>query len=412
MRTLDPTQRATRVALELLAAVLWPFQVALAVVLPLLPVTAAIVADLERLRASTCGEEVRPHHLAAGSWRSWVSTRIRGRGVWRHDVPVLLASLVLGLVGLVVAVLGVVGGVVLLAAPGLWEVYGIGVTVGPWTVGGRVEAWLATVLGVVFLVLTWWLLTLVSFARDTALRLLDDEDRQRLEHELGSVRTSRASMLEAFESERRRIERDLHDGAQQDLTALSITLGLLEHHAESLTDGARVAELAARAHEQADRALVRLRETVHGIHPRELTDHGFVTALDELADRSPLTVVRDHTGDDAGLPSPVSGALYFVVAEALTNVVRHAGVDRARLHTAITPHQVRVVVADDGCGGAVLGPEPDPEGGAGAGSGTGLAGLRERVRALGGELVVTSPPGGGTTVMAVAPVHRDWWARS
>lgn len=206
-------------------------------------------------------------------------------------------------------------------------------------------------------------------------------------------------MLEAFDAERRRIERDLHDGAQQDLVALSITLGMLEHTVSSV-DGPgqeRVRDLARRAHEQAERSLVRLRETVHGIHPRELTDLGFLAALRTLADRSPLAVELRGSGDDGQVPAAVAGALYFVVAEAMTNVSVHSGVDRALVEVTVGPQEVRVTIRDEGRGGATL-----------DAAGTGLAGLRERVRTLGGDLEVNSPAGAGTTVTAVAPMVQGW----
>lgn len=370
------------------------------VFVPLLPVTATVVADLERDRARHCGQDVAPYRRTAGSWGAWIGARVRDRGVWRHDVPITLGSVALGFADIVVATLGLTAGFVMVAAPGFWYAWDVGVAVGPWTADQAWEAWLAVPLGLAVLVVTWWSLILISLARDVALRVLGGDEQARLERELGLVRTSRASILEAFEAERRRIERDLHDGAQQDLVALTITLGLLEHTAADLDSpgSSRVRELAARAHAQADRSLVRLRETVHGIHPRELTDHGLAAALTELAARSPLDVEVSTIGDDAGVPSPIAGALYFVVAEALTNVVRHSGADSARVLLEVTSTQVRVEISDTGRGGAVLGDEP--------GRGTGLAGLRERVRGLGGELTVDSPDGRGTTVVAAAPLPR------
>lgn len=385
---------AVRVGCEVVAVVLWPAQFALCLVLPLLPLVAVVVADLERDRARRCGEDVAPYHRAAGSWGAWIRTRIRDRGVWTHDVPVTLGSLLLGAVALFVTMFGVLAGLILLASPVFWHGWGIGVSVGTWTVADAFQAWLAVPFGVVALVLTLWALLLVSMCRDVALRVLGGDERARMERELGVVRTSRASILEAFEAERRRIERDLHDGAQQDLVALTITLGLLEHRLDGLeaTGDAQVRELVTRAHAQADRSLVRLRETVRGIHPRELTDHGLAAALGELGDRSPLDVRVSVTGDDARLPSPVAGALYFVAAEALTNVARHAGVEAAVLRLDISEARARIDIEDRGGGGAVVG------------DGTGLAGLRERLRGLDGELTLRSARGEGTTVTARVPL--------
>lgn len=392
-----PRRPVLRVAMELLAALAWPIVLVGIVLLPLAPLTAVVVAEAERWRARECGDDAVTLH-PAGDAMAWALRRAGSAALWRSDAPITLVSLVLGPVSGLVALLGGTGGAVLVAAPAFLA-YGVAVNVGPWVADSPLTAWSMVPVGLLALVATAALLLLVSAGRDAAVRALGGQEAQRLTRELGSVRTSRASMLAAFDAERHRIERDLHDGAQQDLVALSITLGLLEHASADLPGGAagRIRDLARRAHDQADRSLVRLRETVHGIHPRELTDLGLVAALRGLAARSPLQVGLTSTGDDAGVPKAVAAAVYFVVAEALTNVSVHAGVDRARVDVAVTGDQVRVTIGDRGRGGAALGD-----------SGTGLAGLRERVRTLGGELVVDSPAGGGTEVTAVVPLAPAW----
>lgn len=200
-----------------------------------------------------------------------------------------------------------------------------------------------------------------------------------------TVRTltrSRARLIDAFEVERRRIERDLHDGAQQRLVALTMTLGLaeLERH-----DPEAVHALVVQAGEQARTALVELRDLIRGIYPRVLTDLGLPAAVDELAEGCglPLTITFDLP---YRLPSTVESTAYFAVAEALTNAVRHAKATRVWISGAIAEQSLAIEVRDDGIGGA------DPDGG------TGLTGLAVRVDAHGGSLTLSSP-GGGPTVL-------------
>ena len=210
-----------------------------------------------------------------------------------------------------------------------------------------------------------------------------------LSAQLAAVTVSRAELLRAHETERRRIERDLHDGAQQHLVLLSMQLG----QARFALDAGRpevAAEALDRAQEEAEASLRTLRETVRGIHPQVLTDHGLVAAAHDLAGRQPLPVEVEATGTATRLPAPIENAVYFVIAEALTNVVKHAGATHARVRLELG-EWVRVEVGDDGDGGARVSP------------GSGLAGLAERVATLGGTLVVESPPGGPTTVSAGLP---------
>ncbi|RYI99506.1 MAG: sensor histidine kinase, partial [Actinomycetales bacterium] len=186
--------------------------------------------------------------------------------------------------------------------------------------------------------------------------------------------------------ERRRIERDLHDGAQQRLVALTMSLGQAELELE---DGPALAHVT-RAHTLAEEALEDLRATVRGIHPQVLTDHGLEAAVTELAGRSPVPVTTDLAVDGRLSPA-LEAAAYFVVSEALTNVARHAGADTARVTGGVVDGILHVDVSDDGRGGA------DPA------AGTGLTGLAYRVEAIGGTLEVDSPAGGPTHVRMACP---------
>jgi PAS domain S-box-containing protein len=200
---------------------------------------------------------------------------------------------------------------------------------------------------------------------------------------------SRARVVKAGDEQRRKLERNLHDGAQQRLVALSLQLGLAKRRLESGDDAAAGTMLDA-ARDELARALEELRELARGIHPAILTDRGLEAALEALAERAPLPVTLDAMPPER-LPASVEAAAYFVVAEALTNVAKYAGATRAVVRIGRDDGYAVVEVADDGVGGA------DPT------IGTGLRGLADRLAALDGRLEVHSPPGEGTIVRAKVP---------
>jgi signal transduction histidine kinase len=198
---------------------------------------------------------------------------------------------------------------------------------------------------------------------------------------------SRARMVEAADAARRRIERDLHDGAQQRLVSLALSLRLVESKLEPGSAAWR--ELAAARSELAA-ALEELRELARGIHPSILTDRGLEAALGALAGRSTVPVELDLDGCGE-LPVSVQTSVYFVIAEALTNASKHARCDRIEVRVAVGEGRALVEVRDDGSGGA------SPA------RGSGLSGLGDRVSALGGTLEIDSPAGAGTTIRAQIP---------
>ena len=202
------------------------------------------------------------------------------------------------------------------------------------------------------------------------------------------LHTSRSRLIEVALSERRRLERNLHDGAQQRLVALSLTLRLAQ--AKLADDPGGAEHLLSGAHEELNLALAELRELARGIHPAVLSDRGLEAALEALAGRSPVPVEVEVPR--ARLPHPVEAAAYYVVAEALTNVVRYADASQATVSVARANGHAVVEVVDDGVGGA------DPS------RGSGLRGLADRVAALDGRLEVDSPPGVGTRVRVEFPV--------
>jgi signal transduction histidine kinase len=206
---------------------------------------------------------------------------------------------------------------------------------------------------------------------------------------LDELQSSRSRLVEVSMFERRRLERDLHDGAQQRLVALSLQLGLAQRRLQEGENAAAGLMLDA-ARDELARALEELRELARGIHPAVLTDRGLEPALEALAERAPLPVSLEQMPAER-LPAPVEAAAYFVVAEALTNVVKYAEASTAAVRIRRNGSYAVVEVRDDGVGGA------DPA------IGTGLRGLADRLAALDGRLEVHSPPGEGTTVRAEVP---------
>jgi signal transduction histidine kinase len=197
---------------------------------------------------------------------------------------------------------------------------------------------------------------------------------------------TRRGALDVQATELRRIERDLHDGAQARLVALSMQLGRAE---EKLADRPEVAELVRAAREEAGSAIAELRDLARGIAPPVLADRGLTAAVESLGRRSSIPVAVDVEVDRRP-PPVVETAAYFVVAEALTNTAKHGGGAPARVWARLNDETLEVEVADTGAGGADA-------------AGRGLTGLRHRVEALDGRLTVTSPAGAGTIVRAELP---------
>lgn len=221
--------------------------------------------------------------------------------------------------------------------------------------------------------------------------LLMPSPKARLARRVEELKETRADAIAAHEAELRRIERDLHDGAQANLVALSMRIGLAKRAYDRDPDAAR--RLLDDAQDQAEQALTELRQVVRGIHPPILTDRGLVGAVRALASSSGLTVGVEDGGLEAGTraPAAVEAAAYFVVAESLTNVAKYSGADRAEVRLARTRRGLTVRVRDEGRGGAE------------ESAGSGLLGMRRRVAALDGTFDVTSPAGGPTVIDVELP---------
>ncbi len=221
----------------------------------------------------------------------------------------------------------------------------------------------------------------------TTLTLENERLAQQLHSKIEELRASRVRIVESGDAARRRLERDLHDGAQQRLVSLALNLGMLGSKLDGDPEAARQLESARK---DLDHALKELIELARGIHPSVLSDRGLDAALEGLAIRAPLPVELADTPGER-LPDRVESAAYFVVAEALTNVAKYSGADHATVRVVRADGRVVVEVSDDGVGGA------DPD------KGTGLRGLFDRVSALDGQLEVDSERGRGTTITAMIP---------
>jgi signal transduction histidine kinase len=332
-----------------------------------------------------------PHRVppAPGVW-AWFSCRVREAATWRElaCAPILC---VLGLLdfGLAVLLLALVVG--LLSAPlqslvlpdlhqnVAWRqiLQDRDIMLVIWLIG----LWAAA--GSAYLVTAWATLR-VGLSR----RLLVRPPSGELTAQIAELTRSRARIVNAYEAESRQIERDLHDGVQQRLTALIMTIGLADLE---LVDGPPAARaLVTRAHGEAKQTLQELRDLTRGIRPSVLTDRGLGAAVAAVAERSPVPVQVDVDLPGRLLDS-VESAAYFVVCEGLANVAKHSQAAQATVVVRWGRGTLTVEICDDGIGGAS------------AGTAGGLVGLADRVSALGGVLHVSSPPGGPSVVRARIP---------
>jgi signal transduction histidine kinase len=248
---------------------------------------------------------------------------------------------------------------------------------------------LGVLIGVIVLLLIPYpVIGLARLHAALARGLLGPTRSAQLSARVANLSATRARAMEAALSERRRIERDLHDGAQQRLTALAMDLGMAKE--KLATDPVAAQELVEKAHGEAKRALVEVRDLARGIHPAVLSDRGLDAALSALAARCPIPVTLNILLPGR-LPEVVESTAYFVVAEALTNVAKHSGASAASMRAWLEHDRLHVEVEDNGLGGA------DPA------RGTGIAGLADRVAALDGRLEVSSPLGGPTRIIAEVP---------
>jgi signal transduction histidine kinase len=327
------------------------------------------------------------HRLAGGDLTSWVRVRLAEAATWREVVYTATLAAVVPVAYAALALLAMLD-VALVASP--WLASAGPVSLGLVEVHTAGQAVPYTLLGVAVLPLWAYLVGLVAAGQAAIARVLLGGDRSATA--LQEVARSRARLADAYDAERRRIERDLHDGAQHRLTSLTLHLGMARLDVPA---GSPAAATLAVAHEQAKELMVVLRNTVHGIHPRTLTDLGLPGAVRKLAAQLPVPVTVTAPQPWPGrLPERVESSAYFAVAEALTNVVKHSKATRAQVTMSRTGALLVMEVQDDGTGGA------DPA------RGTGLTGLSDRVAAAGGRLLLASPAGGPTLVRVELPCDK------
>ncbi|MBW1638018.1 sensor histidine kinase [Microbacterium resistens] len=384
-----------------LAVILLPVVV---LTLLLVPLWALPLGALERRRTRILGFPVqRSAHvrLEPEQRHIWLSVRLSEAATWR-EVGALLLDVLLGGVSLALLFAEAVA-LVLLVAVGatgirrettitLWEGGVVSPSPSTW--------WLTIPLGLAALGLFGYLNAALAGGHASLLRFLCGPREEELTRNVERLTRSRIVLVQALEDERRRIERDLHDGVQQELVTVAARLGMVGLELEQLQTAGADADAALQAltaaQQQTEHALGTLRRTVRGIHPAVLTDHGLRAALSELADRTPVPMTLDLTGLDARrLPAPVETAAYYLVTEAVTNAAKHTASARVDVTARWDAAVFALDVVDQGPGGVA------------EDAGTGLRGLRERVETIGGEFQVSSPRGGPTRVGMRIPTARE-----
>ena len=351
-------------------------------------------AHVERSRASALlglelMDPVAP--LRADSWWRRLLERAKSVTRWK-EVGYLLLLLPLGVLNLVLVVVAWCGSLALLTLPLYVSALPAG-TAKFWLfdVASGGDAWLVALagLGGALLLAPWLTVVLGRLDAVTCSWFLGPDERALQEARVRAAESGRAAAVGSAEAERRRIERDLHDGAQQRLVSLAMDLGAAREHFDD-EDKEVVRARVVHAHEEAKAALQEIRDLVRGIHPVILEDRGLDAALSAVVARAPIPVSLEVEVD----PRPsaeVESAAYFVVSEALTNVARHSGATNAAVSLVRAGEHLVVEVRDNG------------DGGADGSTGTGIAGLRERAASLGGSIHLASPPGGPTILRAVLP---------
>ena len=315
----------------------------------------------------------------------------RDRTTWKELLYLWLVQPVLSVVNFTLALTAWVVPLGALTLP-IYAVEWPGAAPQPWN-GRRLDTWHETLItaavGLVVLPLAPWIIRGLAHLDGSAARaLLSPSRTEALEARVDTLRETQARSVDIAMADRRQIERDLHDGAQQRLLALGMDLGMALEKFETDPDTARA--LVGDAHLEAQRAVTELRNLARGIHPAVLTDRGLDAALSSLAARSPVPVRLDVRLAERP-PASVEATAYFVVAEALTNAARYANASAVDVRVERAADTLRVIVADDGVGGAE------------ARAGGGLAGLADRVSSIEGALTIASPPGGPTVLTAELP---------
>jgi signal transduction histidine kinase len=359
----------------------------------LLFVVSVGLGNIERSRlAALLGLELANPHpaLPDTNWfgRLWARAKTPSR--WK-EIAYLLAKLPVGVFTYVVVVLSWSGSLALLSLPLYVNALpGNSAEFGLFDVGSGMPALVATLLGLVGLVFVspWLTYGVARLDRAIARGLLGPSESAAHAAEVQRLEARRAAAVDSADSERRRIERNLHDGAQARLVGVAMDLGRAEQHFDE--DPERARQLLAGAHDETKAALSELRDLVRGFHPAILEDRGLDAALSAIIARAPVPVDL-HVDVSHRPPATVESAAYYVVVEALANIAKHSNATKASVAIARRGDRLAIDVTDDGVGGAEIA------------KGSGLRGLEERVRGLGGWMQVLSPAGGPTTILVELP---------
>src|SRR4051812_44607350 len=373
----------------------WATALGLAITLIGFPIALATIvvsrglANAERWRAAlVLGSPIRGRYRDARNARMIERLKaVFADGQTWKDLGWHLLLLPVGIVGFTVAVVCWCWSLFCLTLPIWFKITPAAADFGDFTLNAWWHAIVVFAIGIATLPITIALVRGTASGTGALARLLLGADAEELEERVEVLTESRAGAVDAAAAELERIERDLHDGAQARLVALALDLGMAEERFERDPEGAR--ELVEKAREEARSALAELPDLARGMRPALLAERGLPEAIRALASRTKLpTAVTVEPGQR--VPPAVESAAYFVVAEALTNAVKHSAATRLTVDVTRDGDQLVVQVADDGVGGADA-------------TGSGLTGLRKRVEALDGSLRIASPRGGPTLLHAELP---------
>ena len=377
----------------------WPLSLlALAVVFLAVP----LLTRIQRHRLHATAGVVIPRQPAIRGRLTWpgIVTAARSRATWRQLGYHLLAGPALAVATIAVFVMWLAGVMYTLLCAYAWTM-----PVGSLLQRGQAQRppghFLAvldapvdlylTAVGIVLLVAAPWLTAAVGALDARAARaLLGPSRAEQLQHRVEHLTQTRAGVVDAADAERRRLERNLHDGTQQRLVSLAMQLGMARANPAGAAEAHQV---IAEAHEEAKATLAELRNLIRGLHPPVLEDRGLDAALSGVTARMPIPVRL--TVDVPRRPPPtVEAVAYFVVSEGLTNITKHAQATQAEVFVQRAGDRLHIIVSDDGVGGAA------PE------RGTGLAGLAKRAESVDGAFEIVSPPGGPTLLTVELPCAR------
>lgn len=359
----------------------------------LIPVYAFFEAKYERKKVKLLGypeiADPQPPIPASSGLATWgkIKQRFNESATWR-STGYFLIMLIFGFIDLflecllfTVAIIFICMPIIMLFTP---------VSVGDTTTSNPGVGLVIMVIGIALFLVTLYINYFLANTQISIANNLLSPSEEEYKKQIASLKTSRTDLVDAFSVERKRIERDLHDGAQQELVGLSMQLGSLakEYHGDPTLEN-KISEAQTRV----EQALATLRKVVKGIYPQVLEDHGLYAALLEINSPIELTVQKTPNWNETDrLAKELAAGMYFIACEAVTNVIKHAEATKISITLDKTNDILTMTIVDDGKGGANFT------------GGTGLVGMRERADTLGANIVVTSPTGGPTVINFIKPI--------